>query len=525
MGPPPPTDPLGHEAPPGDIFAVYTPRLDAYTAVQVTALKVEGKSELAAVLTLDWVGTALPDADAVAAMRPARFNFFFWKDHLDHDWVSAEVPRGYTRVGHRPPLVEEELNSYGGGWPSGSPLYSQRRWEAIPQAERDLFKQMDAEPDNRVLFTVGDMEVRRSTQRLDTDRLAAASDLSVFEALPILTSVNADTPIAGLFDFIRRRPFVYESEVRNHGERRVDLRGAQLTQLLLDVTGVHDLYLNDGLEHLSLFGKPGPELKIHGEADGRWLTLQLGTPDMAWSGLDALDSLQMRSAREVDASSIMRRFPKLTELRIWGAPGYLRNTAELAKLPALAMLTLSDMFGMSPEEFPGPEQLPQLSMLWLTSIPADVAAQVKKAYKAATREGLDLSVRQPRKADWLAENLDNPFRVWDGADNITPAQAKKAAALYRQARSAALKAASEADHAPAALVSALTPIVTAYTEGFNKLDSRHAFIFTEEREQIYVALVGIFDAVDEKLRSSEKTPVEPLHREALISVMDSIRDF
>ncbi|WP_434345839.1 gliding motility protein [Myxococcus virescens] len=509
---------------PGDIFVVHTPRLDAYTAVQVTALKVEGKDELACVLALDWVGPSLPDAAEVAAMAPAHFNFFFWKDHCVHVWASAEVPRGFTRVGHRPPLVVEDVNSYS-GWPSGSALYSQRRWEAIPQAQRDAFKQMVAARDEQVLFTVGDMEVRRSMQRLDTARLAAASDLSVFEALPILTSVNADAPIPGLFDFIRRRPFVYESAVLKHGERRVDLRGAQLSRLTLDVTGVHELYLNDGLEDLSLVGQPDPALKIHGEADGRWLTLSLGAPDMPWSGLDTLDSLHLRAARDVDASRIVRRFPNLTELRIWGAPGYLRNTAELAKLPALAMLTLSDLFGMSPDEFPGPEQLPHLGMLWLTSIPADVAAQVKKAYKAAAREGLDLSVRQPRKADWLAENLNNPFRVWDGADNITPAQAKKAAALYRQARAAALKAVSEGDRSPAALVSALTPIVTAYTDGFNKLDARNTFIFTEEREQIYLALLGIFDAVDERLRSTEGTPAEPLNREALVSVMDSIRDF
>lgn len=508
---------------PGDILAVYTPRLDAYTAVQVTALKVEGKSELACVLALDWVGPALPDAAAVAAMAPATFNFFFWKDHRVHVWVSAEIPRGYTRVGHRPPLVVEDVNSYS-GWPSGSATYSQRRWEAIPQAERVLFKQMDADPDKSAVLMLGDLEVRRSTRRLDTDRLAAVPDLKVFEALPILTSVNADAPIPGLFDFIRRRPFVHESDVRNHGERHVDLRGANLSRLTLEVTGVHEVFLNEGLEYLSLVGQAGPELRIHAEADGRWLTLITSNPAMGWSGLDALGDLHVNSARDVDALGIVRRFPKLTGLRIWGAPGYLRNTAELAALPALDTLTLNDMFGITPDEFPGPERFPNLGMLWLTSIPAELAAEVKKAYKAAARDGLDLSVRQPRKAEWLAENLDNPFRIWDGADNISAAQAKKAATLYRQARSAALKAASEETSA-VALVAALTPIVTTYTEGFNKLDARKPFLFTEEREHIYVALTGIFDAVDEKLGSTGGTPAEPLNRDALVSVMDSIRDF
>ncbi len=66
---------------PGDILAVYNARLAGYTAVQVTGLKAEGKSELASLLALDRVGTVLPDAAAVATMAPANFNFFFWNDH------------------------------------------------------------------------------------------------------------------------------------------------------------------------------------------------------------------------------------------------------------------------------------------------------------------------------------------------------------------------------------------------------------------------------------------------------------
>ena len=74
-------------------------------------------------------------------------------------------------------------------------------------------------------------------------------------------------------------------------------------------------------------------------------------------------------------------------------------------------------------------------------------------------------------------------------------------------------------------MSALTPVVTDYTEGFNKLDARGAFIFTVEREHIHDALRGIFDAVDEKLRAAGNASVVPLDRNALVTVMDSIRDF
>ncbi|WP_342374907.1 gliding motility protein [Myxococcus stipitatus] len=509
---------------PGDIFAVYTPRLNGYTAVQVTALKVDGKSEQAAVLTLDWVGPTLPDAAAVASMVPATFNFFFWKEHLEHLWVSAEIPRDFTLVGNRPPLVDKDTKSYG-GWPSGDSIYRQREWEEIPKDKRDVFKALADTRDNQVVLKLGEKELSRSTQRLYTEVLQAAPTLSAFDVLPILTFVGCEAPVPGLFEFLRSRPFVYEADITNHGERVVDLRGSRLSRLRLDLTGVHELYLNQGLSELNASGTFSPELKIHAEADGKWLTLSLKQLATDWSGLSDLDSLHVNPAKDLDVSAIVRRFPKLTELRVWGAPGYLRNTAELAALPSLQVLTLNEMFGIAADEFPGPERLPNLGRLWMTSIPADLAASVKKAYKNAARDGLDLSVRQPRKAEWLAENLDNPFRVWDGAENITPAQAKKAATLYRQARSAALAAASEHKGSPAALVSTLTPIVTTYIQGFNKLDAKDTFIHTEEREHIYVALMGICDAVDERLKSVGGASAEPLDRDAVVSVMDSIRDF
>ncbi|MBZ4406813.1 gliding motility protein [Myxococcus sp. XM-1-1-1] len=508
----------------GDIFVVYTPRLAAYTAVQVTALKQEGKDELACVLSLDWVGPELPDAAAVAAMKPIVVNFFFWKEHHVHVWAPIDVPHGFVHVGNRPPLLTEKSVSYS-HWPTGRHIFSQHRWETIPQATRDLFKQTIAKEDRSELVTLGGLELRRTTQRLDTDRLRAVSDLAVFEALPILTSVNADAPVTGLFDFIRRRPFVYESQVTNHGQRVVDVRGARLSRFVLDVTGVQEVYLNDELETLSLLGEASPGLRIHAEADGRWLHLHTKDTSWVWSGLDALDELHVHSFRELDAGSIVRRFPKLTELRATGAPGNLRDTAELGALTGLRVLMFNEVFGMSPEEFPGPEHFPDLGRLWLTSLPADVAASVKKAYKAAAQRGVDVSVRQPRKPEWLAENLDNPFRHWDGEDNIPPAKAKKAAALYRQARSAALAATPQHGGSPSALVSALTPIVKDYTEGFNKLDARHAFIFTVEREHIHDALMGILDAVDGKLRAAGDASVVPLDRDALVAVMDSVRDF
>lgn len=501
---------------PGDILVSHNARLDAYTAIQVTGLMTDGKIPQVSVLTLDWIGKALPTDAEIAAMKPQPFDFFFWNAHLEHIRVALPVPPAFTRVGHRPPLVVEEVNSYG-GWPRGDTLHSQQQWDARPKAARDRFKDAAEKRDKTPVLTLGDITLTRSTQRMDGERLAAAEDLSVFDALPLLTNVTTDRPIAGLFDFLRKHPFVYEADLRRHGETIVDLRGTHVTRLGIDVTGVRELYLPDGLDSVSLHGVASADLRIHAEADGRWLSLNTVDPVAPWAGLDALGGLWIHDAKDVDMAQALRHFPAVRQLRIWGAPGYLRNLSSLATLSGLRSLTLSDVFGFSPDDFPAPSNFPELQMLWLTSIPVDVAAAVKKTYKSATAAGLDLAVRQPRKPEWLAANLDNPFRNWDGRENITPAQAKKAAALYKTARGDALKLAGAAD-----AVAALTPMVLRYTEAFNALDSRGRFVFTDEREQIYEALLLIFDAVDETRREAGADPVD---RHALSEAMDDVRDF
>lgn len=496
---------------PGDILVTRNARLNAYVAFQVTAVEVEGRHPQVAILSLDWTGNVLPTDADIAAMKPAVFDFLFWNERVDQCNVPLPVPPGYTRVGHRAPMVREKVDSYG-GWPDGHLIYTQQRWNARPRAARDRFKAAAKERDQ-----MGVSLAAVEATRLGNDQLAAVIDLANFDGMPVLTSVYADRPIAGLFEFLRRRDFVHEAALRNHGETCVDFRGAHLTRLGVDVTGVRELYLNDGLETLTLHGTPGPDLRIHAEDDGRWLTLYSRDPAPAWAGLAELATLWVRQVREVDAAVLVQRFPALETLRIWGAPATLQNARELSALSGLRTLTLSDTFGFGPDDMPPPASFPALRILWLTSIPADVAAAVKKAYKGAAAAGLDLAIRQPRKPEWLAANLDNPFRDWEGRQGITPAQAKKAAALYRTARADALKVADAADP-----VAALSPIVVAYTEAFNKLDARSNFILTEEREQIYTALMQIVDAVDAQRQTAGSAPMDG---EALAEVMDSVRDF
>lgn len=58
----------------------------------------------------------------------------------------------------------------------------------------------------------------------------------------------------------------------------------------------------------------------------------------------------------------------------------------------------------------------------MESIPEEAGKQIKKKYKGKITE---LDIRKLRKPEWLAENLDNPLRHWDGSEFVPPAKLKR----------------------------------------------------------------------------------------------------
>ncbi|MFK4300017.1 hypothetical protein ABH892_000109 [Paenibacillus sp. RC254] len=111
----------------GDIYCVYSDKLQQYVACQITMLRETDSKrnpQLAAVLELDWTGDRLPDEAELHTMKPLVCDFHFWNNRLDHSFVGANVPPNYTLVGNIPPLVQEETNSYSGGWHVRKPASS-----------------------------------------------------------------------------------------------------------------------------------------------------------------------------------------------------------------------------------------------------------------------------------------------------------------------------------------------------------------------------------------------------------------
>ncbi|EZP35926.1 hypothetical protein [Janthinobacterium lividum] len=501
----------------GDVYSVFSSELQQYVACQVTRIKDASSSRpVAAVLELDWTGDALPDAAAVQAMRPLLCDYFFWNNRHDHCYATANVPPGHTLVGNIAPLVDVEVNSYRSGWNVGDSVLRQRNWERIDPLRRQQFK---AASDEREV-TVGGQVLRQDATKIDDSVLQALGDISELEQLPCLMSIETADGSQALMEFIQGNPFINELHWQSSTVHALDFSGSGLNRLILQSDGVTSLVLNKGLSLLALRGAPSPALRIDDGADGRHLTLQCTQTLAPFHGLGQLGGLSLVSMKEVDLAQVARRFPHLKALRIWGKPGLASHMASLAQLSQLRMFTAYDLFGYTAEEFPSATQLPQLSALWLTSLPADVAKAIKAGYKRAAALGLDLSVTKARKPEWLADNLLNPFRDWDGREHISPAYAKKAALAYKNmlAVTRGIDVAMEATAATAALET----MVTAYVDVFNKIERRASIIETVEREEIYSVLAELLVQLRQQLGGQGAALVDEA---ALLDLFDRLREF
>ena len=499
----------------GDIYSVFSSRLQQYVACQVTAIDDAGSSSgapLAAILQLDWTGDALPDAAAVQAMRPLVCDYYFWNSRHDHSFANARIPPHYTFIANVAPLVDGEVKSYSGGWHMGDSVYRQRRWEQVDPARRQRFKAASSQE-----VMIGGQAVRQNTSRISDSIVQALGDVAELDQLPCLTAIETRDGSAALAAYINSHPLISEVQWQSSTVAELDLRNSNVSRLILHPQGLQTVRLNDGLSILILNGAPSPALRIDDPHAGRFLRLQLTGVLAPFHGLDQLARLSLSAMPAVDFAAVARRFPQLLDLAVWGKPGIASSLASIASLTRLREFSAHELFGYGPDEFPAPAQMPALSRLHLASLPADAAKAIKARYKKAAAPELDLSITRPRKPEWLADNLDNPFRDWDGRGHIAVAQAKKAAQAYKKLLAAARAIDAETDGAAAQAIA--RQMVADYVAVFNQIDRRSSIIETVERDEIYMALEQVLTQVQQRAGAGR------FDAASLYEVFDRLRDF
>ncbi|MBA0447852.1 hypothetical protein [Stenotrophomonas maltophilia] len=508
---------------PGDIYTARNLRFDRCFAFQFTHHDDEDGH---AVLLLDWWAQTPPDAATLPDLKPAMLDFMGWNNKHELHWVGHDLPSAITHIGWREPMVRGEVRSHG-NWPDGACLQQQQAWNTLDPTITRAYKQEKARDryDDTVILKGKGFSVVRGASSLQGTAMNAAPALELFNQMPVLTNLDIDVPVPGLLDWLKTRPLIHQLIICCAQDAVLDVRGTALSRLSVDVTGMHAIHLNGDLDTLILRGTASPDLVIHDDHGGRWLDVFCTDPGLHWSGLPDLQQITLHGMRQLDAARIAERLPGLRALTVHGAPCTLANLPRLGELASLEHLKLLDVFPPDDARFPAPSQWPQLLSLSLDSIPVALATQVKQAFQEQADAGLVLDVRQPRRPEWRAANLDNPFRDWEGAAHITPTQVKKAVALYRKAHTDALKAVATLAGTPTALHKALASAGVAFAEGFNALDQRSGFIDTTACEDICNAWIRIVDAADSQHRGVCDASRSTLDVEALGTLIDSVRNF
>lgn len=467
---------------PGDIYCVYNDSLQKYTACQVTKVHKPFRAEQAVLLTFDWSGDEpLTEAD-FGNLQPLYEDFMFLNGELSLRNVDPQVPANYIYVGNCPPFCDHDSNAYS-SWDNGYIMWQQMHWRQLPEPERRAFKAAAASREKTVL---GGQELPVNLHALREPTFSFENALEL-RALPCLSALHCTRWHKGLYEYLQGNLFLRELRLEGHGQRTLDFRGSHLQRLMVDLTDVDEIWLNDDLGMLLLLNTAPEHCRIHAKAQGEGLGLHQKTLTLH-PELPGLSELHLREVQEIDLAQLYQTYPRLQGLRLWGAPGYIRNFAALPQFKELHRFSTVDMFGFTAGDIPKPEQMKKLTWFWMESLPEDAAQAVKQLYKKRKAQGLDLRIRKARKPQWLAENLDNPFRHWDGAEHIPASSAKKAAAQYKKTRAGLL---ALADEQTEDIMQRALDAVTCYAQTFNKM----RFIETEEREEIYSALHHILNSV------------------------------
>lgn len=241
----------------GDVYTVFNNYLGRYTACQVAYIAppdAVSKQPGAVILSLDWVGDAPLTKDELPNLRPLYKDFMYWQRDLHLLRVPIEVPQQYTLVGTLPSFTDKPCRSYG-GWSDGYDVYRQIKWQAIPEKRRQAFKEA-IESDEQT--EIGGVHVKVNSHRVMDQYLPFSSALEL-RVLPCLSTLVCEQWHPDLIEFLRENPFIDELTLLHHGQKTLDLRGTNVRELMLDMTGLEELWVSDCTEYL-LFQTEDPDV-------------------------------------------------------------------------------------------------------------------------------------------------------------------------------------------------------------------------------------------------------------------------
>ena len=452
----------------GDLFAVKLKRRDAYFTAQILSAQMG-----LVALVLDGFTSVPPSLKEAAKLKPFYFDHHFWEHgefYLGTDEMLDAKP---VFIGNAASICEpSECVSL----QSIEQIYMQLAWNELPKDIRAKFKSARKKK----------LEISQPQSREFYADLAHKN--------PFCYEIKSAVWDENLKNFLEATPIMTQLELNCVG-KSLDISRTRLQQLVLHASGTEEITLNGSLWRLAINGDTSRLKSVRCPFDGELLSVQLelNGGEFCIRGLEKLRDLRIFSQRGeyIDLACVAASFPNLREIFINAQGGTLNNIDALVKFKHLKDVWLSDVYGF--ERFPTRAQLPHLKRLWLWSVPKSAC----EAARAQFKDIENFAVRQPRSKQWLAANLNNPLRGWDGREGVSAATAKKAMKAYIDAHKK--QSALEAKRASSELKTEKTEILKEFIAVFNAIDAKHS-IDTMEREEIWEAFCKLSElaAMDTK---------------------------
>lgn len=456
----------------GDLFAVKLKRRDAYFTAQILSAQMG-----LVALVLDGFTSVPPSLKEAAKLKPFYFDHHFWERgefYLGTDEILDAKP---VFIGNAASICEpSECVSL----QSIEQIYMQLAWNELPKDIRAKFKSARKKK----------LEISQPQSREFYADLAHKN--------PFCYEIKSAVWDENLKNFLEATPIMTQLELNCVG-KSLDISRTRLQQLVLHASGTEEITLNGSLWRLAINGDTSRLKSVRCPFDGELLSVQLelNGGEFCIRGLEKLRDLRIFSQRGeyIDLACVAASFPNLREIFINAQGGTLNNIDALVKFKHLKDVWLSDVYGF--ERFPTRAQLPHLKRLWLWSAPKSAC----EAARAQFKDIENFAVRQPRSKQWLAANLNNPLRGWDGREGVSAATAKKAMKAYIDAHKKL--SALEAKPARDELKTEKNEILKEFIAVFNAIDAKHS-IDTMEREEIWEAFCKLakLAAVDAKAQDA-----------------------
>ena len=452
----------------GDLFAVKLKRRDAYFTAQILSAQVR-----LVALVLDGFTSAPLGLKEAAKLKPFYFDHHFWKRGEFYLGVDEILDAEPVFIGNAASICEPpECVSL----QSIEQIYMQLAWNELSKEIRAKFKSISKQK----------LEISQPQSKEFYADLARQN--------PFCYEIKSAVWDENLKNFLEATPMMTQLEL-NCTAKSLDISCTHLQQLVLHASGTEEITLNGSLWRLVINGDIARLKSVHCPFDGELLSVQLelNGGEFCIRGLEKLRDLQIFSQRgeRIDLACVAASFPNLREIFINAQGGTLKNIDALAKLKHLKDVWLSDVYGF--ERFPTRAQLPHLKRLCFCSVPKGACEAARAQFKGIE----SLVIRQPRSKQWLAANLNNPLRRWDGREGVGAATARKAMRAYAGAHKKL--SALEAKPASDELKTEKTEILKEFIAVFNAIDAKHS-IDTMEREEIWEAFCKLAElaAVDAK---------------------------